>query len=73
MAKKKAAVETSAGPENHFTYNGKKYSVKMQKVIMPVGGERMVLTAADICATEEAQKYLIEAGCIGSVLEEVIE
>jgi hypothetical protein len=55
-----------------FKYGGKKYRVNRKQVLIPAEGLGL-LTATDICASEEAQKYLIENGCVGSILSEDID
>jgi hypothetical protein len=51
-----------------FSYGGKKYSVAFPKVEIPGIGIR---TALELLHDEEAQKYLVEQGCVGSVIIEV--
>ncbi len=67
---KKDKIAPAALAENQFEYDGKKYRVLLGKINL---GELGVLTAADVCASPEAQAYLVGCNCIGSVLEEVIE
>ena len=71
-------ANTAAAPDapiadNNFELDGKKYRVIMKKVRLPLQGVTTEMTAADICATEEAQRYLVTVGAVGSVIEEVIE
>lgn len=70
MAKKDKLPPAAALAENQFEYGGKKYRVLLGKMRIAELGE---LTAADVCASPEAQEYLVKANCLGSVLEEVIE
>lgn len=53
-----------------FGYQGKKYNVT-KGAKLPLGNEPVTLTAADICADEAAQKYVVENKC--SCIEEVVE
>lgn len=53
-----------------FEHKGKKYRVILHAVIIPGIGQ---VTAADIAADAQAQAYLIEAGTIGSVIEQVVD
>ena len=63
MAKKKKTA-----PEGEtFVYDKKQYKVIMGSVNIPGIGIR---TAAEILVDEESQKYLVENGCVGSVIEE---
>jgi hypothetical protein len=65
-------VKTEAAPsaDNEFTVDGKKYRATKGAVV-PLETGRFTMTAADICVSEEAQKYLIAAGA--SCIEPVIE
>ena len=63
MAKKvKATAET-------FVYDKKQYKVLIHAANIPGIGVR---TAAEILVDEDAQKYLVENGCVGSVIDESI-
>lgn len=53
---------------NQFQYNGNLYEVILPKVDIPTLG---VFTAAEIAVEPEAQKYLIDNGCTGSVIKEI--
>lgn len=55
-------------PLGSFKFGDKTYKVVKHAANIPGIGK---LTAADICAHEEAQKYLVECGA--SIIEEVIE
>ena len=72
---KKQAAPAEAAPvtDNSFVLDGKKYRVIMQRVKLPLQGITTEMTAADIAATEEAQRYLVKEKAIGTVIEEVIE
>lgn len=72
---KKATAPAPAAPiaDNNFVLDDKKYRVIMQKVKLPVQGITTEMTAADICTSEEAQRYLVSQRAIGSVIEEVTE
>jgi len=58
--KTKATAET-------FVYDDKQYKVLLPKVNIPGIGVR---TSAEILVDEEAQKFLVENGCVGSIIEE---
>ena len=54
-----------------FQYGGKSYRVRAKEnpaVNIPTIGIR---TAAEILVDKKAQAYLVKAGCVGTVLEEV--
>jgi hypothetical protein len=53
-----------------FEHNGKKYNV-LKGANVPLANGVELLTAADICISTEAQKYLVENGC--SCIEEAAE
>lgn len=53
---------------NQFEYTGNVYEVIMPKVDIPTLG---VFTAAEIAVEPQAQKYLIDNGCVGSVLKQI--
>lgn len=56
-------------PADTFSVDGKVYKVLLHAVNIPDIGMR---TAAEILVDEEAQKKLVEIGCIGTVIQEVI-
>lgn len=68
MAKAKKPQDQEVA-DNCFENDGKTFRVIIHAVQIPGVGVR---TAAEICHDEEAQQALIEANCIGSVLEEVV-
>jgi len=55
-------------PKEVFTLDKKKYFVLLHAVNIPGIG---LVSAADILVSPEAQKALVENGCIGSVIQEV--
>lgn len=68
-AKKEQAEQAFVPGSESFEFEGKKYSVLVHAVHIPGLGER---TAAEIAVDEKAQKALIEADVLGTVLEEVL-
>jgi len=66
-AEKLAAKKTAAG-EVHFVHEDRVFVPIVPKVFIPGIGYR---TALEICADEKSQAYLINEGCIGSVISEV--
>lgn len=68
-----AQAQEATIEDNCFTLDDKKYRVIMKKVKLPLQGVTTEMTAADICATEEAQRYMVNVKAIGTVIEEVIE
>jgi len=62
MATKKTKATTET-----FVYEDKQYKVLLHAVNIPGLGVR---TSAEILVDEEAQKFLVENGCVGSVIEE---
>jgi len=62
---KKAEQELKS---NQFVYNGNTYEVMYGKVMIPDLG---VLTAAEVALEPLAQKHLVDAGCVGSVLKQI--
>jgi hypothetical protein len=64
MAKAKAA----ALAENTFEYGGKTFKVLSGAEIPGLGK----FTPAEIAVHEEAQKYLVENNCIGTLIEETV-
>lgn len=69
MAEEKTFVPN---PQDTFTYKKKKYYVLVHAVNIPLEGVGE-LTAADILVNKEAQEYLVEQKCVGSVIAEVVE
>lgn len=55
--------------ELHFVIEDRVFKPILTKVFIPGIGDR---TALEICIDDEAQKYLIDENCIGSVIEEII-
>lgn len=66
--KRQKKSETPSDGFGSFKCDGKTYKLLMPGLNFPGIG---VLTAADICATEEAQKHLVENK--SHAIEEVIE
>lgn len=66
----KQVENKAAATENCFiAKDGKKYRVKLKKVVIPGHGER---TALELCNDAAAQQWLIETGNC-SVIEEAVE
>jgi hypothetical protein len=63
-----AAAAYTPGTET-FEHNGQKYSILLGRVNIPGIGVR---TAAEIAVDEAAQAALVEIGCVGSVLAEIV-
>jgi len=63
------AKEKKSQSPDIFTVNGKSYRMLLQRVNIPDVGVR---TAVEILVDTEAQQKLVEIGCIGTVIEEVI-
>lgn len=66
MAKSQKNTVLSA---DTFSVEGKVYKMLLHSVNIPDVGIR---TAAEVLIDEEAQKKLVEIGCIGTVIQEVI-
>jgi len=64
----KSATGNKTDDLKHFVYQGRKYRALVGKIHIPNLGER---TALEICVDKDAQKYLVDAGCVGSVIEEI--
>ncbi len=64
MAKKEQAL-----PSNQFEHEGNIYEVILPKINIPELGIR---TALEVCVDKAAQDYLVNNGCIGSVIREVV-
>lgn len=71
MAEKKAAAKQPAKDAPvQFKLEGKTYQMLIPSINIPGKG---VLSALDVASDEEAQKAIIEAKAIGSVVKEIFE
>jgi hypothetical protein len=68
MAKAVNKKQETELKKNQFAYGDNTYEVVMPKVNIPGIG---TLTAAEIAVEEAAQAYLVNNGCIGSVLKQI--
>lgn len=64
-----AKAKNTPAADDVFTVAGKSYKMLLQKVHIPEIGIR---TAAEVLVDPDAQRKLVEIGCVGTVIEEVI-